>query len=687
MRAGAIFRHSSPQLERLCGRFLRAAAGFNAVLWVTHQRLRSPRRRMAPPPGWGALWLLACLAALCWAPTSRAQAAPAEAIRLHDHSAGLDLDAALTAFAESPADRRYLAVGSAEGQIYLSSDRGQSWRQAAETDPGWGLPTLRSDRAQSLTGDLATNPLDAGSMPRLRNYLSGVPPNEAFHQVDRNQLNLVFPRLRMFGPYEALVDPYEDATMWPERGDRERWGRGSPRLVRWAQRYWRLPRPQWPAQTRGRAGAAVHALGIDPVRPERLLAATDAGLRLSEDGGHSWHTPAGAPEGIATRALLRDARQAQRLWVGGDGGLQLSADGGARFYALPATQGLRVRALSAHPQDSRQMLLSTATGLWETRDGGRTVTVRLRTAGEITAALYDPARPERLLAGGPGGLWRSLDGGQTFERVGGLAFIEQPVRALSAGEGAGHFWALIGDEVWRSLDGGDHWAPLLALPELRTPRALWASSFEAGAQWLLGERRLWRLSAEAAAPLSAAAQRRFEQLRRREPSARALWAAAERRLGLDRGGAEGWARWANTLPRLSAGFYQSEIFLPGATREIYGLGGAERFLSDTLLSRRPQFFVFAGWDLVRLFDGEGQARPQIVARQAAVARLRATLNAIERERRQLQWALLQGGAAQPHTRLRQALRLEALDAQLEALAGDVFVAKDLLEWAHWGAEE
>ena len=82
------------------------------------------------------------------------------------------------------------------------------------------------------------------------------------------------------------------------------------------------------------ANAAMHALAIDPERPERVYAAGGAGVFRSDDAGRTWESAAqGLPSGAVT-ALALDPREPQRLFATTvEGALYVSADGAETWQA------------------------------------------------------------------------------------------------------------------------------------------------------------------------------------------------------------------------------------------------------------------------------------------------------------------------------------------------------------------
>lgn len=83
------------------------------------------------------------------------------------------------------------------------------------------------------------------------------------------------------------------------------------------------------------ATATTNGLVIDPTRPKRVYAASDAGVFRSDDAGEIWQTAArGLPPG-GVRALALDPRQPQRLYaLTSSAALYQSTDGADSWQAL-----------------------------------------------------------------------------------------------------------------------------------------------------------------------------------------------------------------------------------------------------------------------------------------------------------------------------------------------------------------
>jgi photosystem II stability/assembly factor-like uncharacterized protein len=210
-----------------------------------------------------------------------------------------------------------------------------------------------------------------------------------------------------------------------------------------------------------------------------VLAATDAGLARSSDGGQQWES-IGADLGPTLCAAWVPAPSPELpILLAGrpDQGLARSTDGGQTW--APANGGLHASlvvglALSpAFAHDQTMFAASLQSGVSVSRNGGRTWT-------ESSVGLPDPtvlqlaispafAEDRTLLAATGGGLYVSRDGGAGWQP----ALPDEPgVPASTVVTGPAHLAALAdgrlmlagdGGASWRSLDGSFEGGEVLAL--------------------------------------------------------------------------------------------------------------------------------------------------------------------------------------------------------------------------------
>lgn len=115
--------------------------------------------------------------------------------------------------------------------------------------------------------------------------------------------------------------------------------------------------------------AAVHDLAIPPEQPDGLLAATEMGITISQDGGGSWRTRNRSHTGL----LAWPTSDALYL-VGGTGTVSLSRDGGRSFQPVGQIDG-QPAAFLAH---GRTLYVALEDGtVQQSGDRGRSWQVRV----------------------------------------------------------------------------------------------------------------------------------------------------------------------------------------------------------------------------------------------------------------------------------------------------------------------
>lgn len=184
--------------------------------------------------------------------------------------------------------------------------------------------------------------------------------------------------------------------------------------------------------------SAVLGLLTHPNRPEQIIAfvravgATQASLMLvSRDGGASW-LPAG-PGGAWTDATAWavDPRDPDRLYIAGARYAAMSKDGGVSWQKQEMSLYVGRSAIAIAPSDPQRIYIDGAPRL-RSDDGGETwIELPPRTDGPATATgvAVDPADANHVWYGMSDGVFESRDGGRTVQRFG---LDNQSVRWLRA---------------------------------------------------------------------------------------------------------------------------------------------------------------------------------------------------------------------------------------------------------------
>ena len=389
----------------------------------------------------------------------------------------------VSTFAVSPdyaQDAMVLAVGSADGQLYVSQDGGTSWSPGTLTLNPNGQHTLLFSPTFS-PGDpviMAASSADPGP---YRSENGGATWTPAGWYDPAN------PYLGGFvgGSVAALV--LAPAGSW----DAAAYAATSSGI------YYSNDRGvHWYRQDNGPAPLTVRALAVAPNDPQILLAGTsffehlrldtgapdeyDGGIQISSDGGLTWQDVSGRLEQVHSVAFSPGFQDDGTAFAAAgtlgqhgysDGGVYRSTDGGQNWEEVVSDRICRALAVSpAYAADRTawvsESTYSSALGLYVTGDGGETWT---SLAPGVHAGVLVPSpnyAVDRTLFAGTqdAGLQRSTDGGTGWTQV-----LTQAVTALAVSPAFGASRTLYAGvradpvaagELYRSTDGGDSWQRL-----------------------------------------------------------------------------------------------------------------------------------------------------------------------------------------------------------------------------------
>lgn len=229
-------------------------------------------------------------------------------------------------------------------------------------------------------------------------------------------------------------------------------------------------------------GGDVRSLAFVPGEPTTALAGTSSGqVFISRDGGQSW-MPAGRPyplPGWVVEELHFDRTRPGLLWAGlrgiwGGGAIVVSEDLGRTWELRSRRDEDSLYALETVPGEEGRLLIGTASGVWESSDGGRSwshLTAGRPEIREVSSLLVDPYRPETIVAGTFRRAYRSDDAGRSWRGVFEGMFLDSQVFSLHTVPGRpGELWASTCGWVYRSRDRGQSWTRFKeGLGERRTP--------------------------------------------------------------------------------------------------------------------------------------------------------------------------------------------------------------------------
>lgn len=184
---------------------------------------------------------------------------------------------------------------------------------------------------------------------------------------------------------------------------------------------------QWIAA--GPWGGGATAVAVNPANPNMLLAGGRNSLVYrSLDRGETW-TRLAFPRHFAGKvtSLLFDASDPQRYLVGIDNngspfsGLWITRDEGRTWTEQAELSGTAVYALAAWRKDSRILAAGTAQGVWISDDCGkkwrRISKPWLHEMRVVTAVAFSPEDRKSVYAGTPHLPWKTTDGGESWQSI------------------------------------------------------------------------------------------------------------------------------------------------------------------------------------------------------------------------------------------------------------------------------
>lgn len=336
-------------------------------------------------------------------------------------------------FAIDPADVDHVYAGTSGGQVYVSGDGGESWRDAgaALPFPGWVISSLQfdPDRPQRLWvaargvygGGLVAFTEDEGQSWTVRR--GGLEDQMVF------SLALVpdAPGTLYAGTRDGVFGTTDDGIHWVRlTGD-------VPELRK------------------------VTSLAVDPQEPGVLLAGTWRRVYRSDDGGRTWRGAfTGMVEDTEVFTMRPVPERPGELWASTCGWVYHGLDWGSTWSRVKGWPFERRRTLSFAVASPERLFAGTVDGLEVSTDGGTSWRREGPEGVAVMAIAWDARRPQRLLVGleGPG-VWRSRDGGTSFESTSSGLTNVRVSSVLSVGS---ELYVAIRDAgsksgVWRSRDG------------------------------------------------------------------------------------------------------------------------------------------------------------------------------------------------------------------------------------------
>ena len=358
--------------------------------------------------------------------------------------------APVTSITAHPSDANVLYVGSSNGSLHRSSDRGVTWTDiSADIHAGQistiaispsapehvmigGSESVWSSEDSATTWTRRISGIKGSSVSGL----SAIPAEDRIyvslfaggvHRFDGETLSSsvvnesafrqMFPVPRMIGATTILAQPLQ-----PDRllvGTSAAFLRSTNAGSAW----------QW-VSTNPPALPMVARFADSPVDEDLILAGTIEGLYRSVDGGSTWSPTAGLPSQSYVTDIVagRSATYAAFTTIDTTAvvqtpighGIYKSTDGGVNW--VPANTGIEstvVRSLALDPSDDLNLIAGAAGGIFRTVDGGATWTDisadSFPSVGASVVVALDTTNPRIVYAAAGGDIRRSVDRGSSWE--------------------------------------------------------------------------------------------------------------------------------------------------------------------------------------------------------------------------------------------------------------------------------
>ena len=346
-------------------------------------------------------------------------------------------------FGSDPSDQQHLYLGSLNGWIYETHDRGASWARLARLG-------LRDDLALD---HILVDPVNPRHL-LVGVWVPGSKEGSLYSSLDAGKSwmeNVDMKGESIRSMSESLSDPKIIVA-----GTLKGVFRSSDTGLHWKQ-----ISPVGSTEIH-----EVESIAIDPRRPATIYAGTWHLPWKTEDGGEHWtNIKDGIIDDSDVFSIIVDPKSPNTVYASACSGIYKSDDAAAKFrkiQGIPST-ARRTRVLKQDPEQLATVFAGTTEGLFRTLDEGKTWN---RTTGPeiiVNDVYVDPKDSKRvLLATDRGGVLASDDGGTSFTPA-NTGFTARQVAAYAADvhRPASLFVGVLNDKEWGGVftsdNGGLSW--------------------------------------------------------------------------------------------------------------------------------------------------------------------------------------------------------------------------------------
>ncbi len=290
-----------------------------------------------------------------------------------------------------PRDKNKLFIGTADGQIHVSTDAGKSWRMLVSFEkPQLNLEQLLVDSRDSnvlyASGHRGNLPggffksTDGGKSWKEAKELR----EQAIHAMTQASHD---PDLLYVGSKDGIYVSKDSGDDWE-----------------------RVESPTMPVN--------VNSFAVDPRNTTTLYAGTTWRPYKSTDSGKNWRLiKTGMIDDSDVFAITINSKDNQHLVASACSGIYESLNGGekwAKIQGIPSTSR-RTRDLVQHPSIAGTIYAATTQGFWMSVNGGKSWSMTTARSVEVNSIAVHPDEPNRVFIGTNNfGVLVSTDGGRNF---------------------------------------------------------------------------------------------------------------------------------------------------------------------------------------------------------------------------------------------------------------------------------
>ncbi len=355
----------------------------------------------------------------------------------------------------SPADSDVFYLGTADGQIFMSTDGAHSWRRLK---PGLDRRGLSVDNIVIDSRDPQT--LYAGVYAVARDEEGGV-----FKSTDGGQHWKLLGGTRKLSIRSIAIAPSDSRFLIAGSANDDPNLNGLFRSTD-AGENWERISPVGDREIRN-----IESVAIDPRDTNIIYAGTWHLPWKTTDGGIAWKQTGNQIAGMINDSdvfgITVDPDQPNTVYVNACSGVYRSMNAGEKWFKFPGIpfSARRTYVLLPHPTNPSVIFAGTSEGLWRSKDGGKRWMLLTSKSLVIRSIVVTPDKPDRVIIGTDDfGVRISENLGTDFTES-NTGFIHRHVLAImpDATEN-GRLLASVfndgtGGSVFASSDGGESWQP------------------------------------------------------------------------------------------------------------------------------------------------------------------------------------------------------------------------------------